>query len=153
MICVGLSFAFVDSFSYWQRCFDGICSYLVLRTSQSHLVCFAGAWHNMTLIWEVQLIEILHSEVFGCCANSSRYLEVHERLNLWNEVGDLLDLELLSFGKVSFFESWRQRLAQEEVLACQEQRQLWEPDLLSRSPTSVPFADHSHSPNFEGKFE
>ena len=99
------------------------------------------------------MIAILHSEVFGCYANSSRYLEVHERLNLWNEAEDLLDLEFLSFGTVSFFESWRQRLVQEEVLACREQRQLWELDLLSRSPTSVPSADHSHSPNFEGKFE
>ena len=50
MICVGLSFAFVDSFSYWQRCFGGMCSYLVLHTSQSRLVCFAGAWHSMMLI-------------------------------------------------------------------------------------------------------
>ena len=63
------------------------------------------------------------------------------------------NLELLSFGMVSFFESWRRRLVQEEVLACQEQHWLWSLRLISWESVFVSFADYLNSRNFKGKLE
>ena len=80
------------------------------------------------------------SALIDCCANS----ECREHPSFGKEVEDLLDLDLHELEKISFFESWRQRLDQEEVLVRQEQRRLLRPDLLSYLPTSVPFVDHSH---------